>query len=67
MYESDDACVLIGGGGGADRREALRLIPVGIDGAGRVGRILPFSDVGDAGDCDCSDIIDKLSTFESSE
>lgn len=55
------------GGGGADRLVAERLKPVGIEGAGRDGRILPFSEVGVAGVCDCSDIIDTLSTFESSE
>lgn len=64
--ESVDDCDLVGGGG-ADRRVPLRLKPVGIDGAGRDGRIRPFSDVGVAGCCDCSEIIDKLSTFESSE
>lgn len=47
--DSFDACDLIGGGGGADRLVALRLNPVGIDGAGLDGRILPFSDVGDDG------------------
>lgn len=59
---SFDNCVLVGGGG-ADRRVALRLKPVGIAGAGLDGRIRPFSEVGVAG----CDITDKLSTLESSE
>ena len=52
------------GGGGADRRVPLRDKPVGIEGAGRVGRTRPFSEVGVDG---CSDKIDVLSTLESSE
>lgn len=55
------------GGGGAERLVALRLRPVGIAGAGRDGRIRPFSDVGVDGCCELSESIDKLSTFESSE
>lgn len=52
------------GGGGADLLVPLLLKPVGIDGAGLEGRILPFSDAGvDA----VSEASDKLSTFESSE
>lgn len=63
--ESVDACVRLGGGG-ADRLVvvALLLNPDGIDGAGLDGRLLPFSDVGVDGS---SEIIDALSTFESSE
>lgn len=55
------------GGGGAERLVALRLKPVGIAGAGRVGRIRPFSEEGVEGVADCSETIDTLSTFESSE
>lgn len=41
MFDAD-----LDGGAGADRRVLVRLKPVGIEGAGRVGRALPFSDVG---------------------
>jgi hypothetical protein len=51
------------GGSGADLLVLLRLNPVGIEGAGRVGRALPFSDVG----VDGSAVTGVFSTFESSE
>jgi hypothetical protein len=51
------------GGSGADLLVLLRLNPVGIEGAGRVGRTLPFSDVG----VDGSEVTGVFSTFESSE
>lgn len=65
-FVSVEVC-LLDGGCGADRLPTLlRFKLVGIAGAGRVGRILPFS-----ADCDvCSDnveLIDCVSLFESSE